>query len=85
MKAAERLNAPPITPVATTDRVSRYTQNVSANHRNELVTPLMSVLMSSWRNVASSDGATPNGSALVSSSCSTMTVFTALLHRVSSV
>ena len=43
------LNAPPMTAVATTDRVSRYTQNVSANHRNVLVTPLMSVLTSSRR------------------------------------
>ena len=47
--ADERLNAPPITPVATTERVSRYTQNVSANHRNELVTPLTSVLTSRAR------------------------------------
>src|SRR3712207_1746231 len=39
MTADEMLNAPPMTPVATTDRVSMYTQNVSANHRNELVTP----------------------------------------------
>ena len=45
-------NAPPITPVATTERVSRYTQNVRANHRNELVTPVTSVLTSSRRNVA---------------------------------
>ena len=44
------LNAPPMTPVATTERVSRYTQNVSANHRNELVTPVTSVLTSSRRN-----------------------------------
>ena len=43
--AEEMLKAPPITPVATTDRVSRYTQNVSANQRNELVTPLTSVLI----------------------------------------
>ncbi len=47
------LKAPPITPVTTTDRVSRYTQNVSANHRNELVTPLTRELASSWRNVRS--------------------------------
>ena len=47
MNAAERLNAPPMTPVATTERVCRYTQNVSANQRNELVTPLTSVLTSS--------------------------------------
>ena len=35
---------------ATTERVSRYTQNVSANHRNELVTPLTSVLTRRRRN-----------------------------------
>ena len=45
------LKAPPITPVATTERVSRYTQNVSANQRNELVTPVTRVLTSSRRNV----------------------------------
>ena len=50
------LNAPPITPVATTERVSRYTQNVSANHRNELVTPVTSVLTSSCRNVRGAAG-----------------------------
>jgi hypothetical protein len=46
------LNAPPITPVTTTDRVSRNTQNVTANQRNELVTPLTSVLTSSRRKVS---------------------------------
>ena len=51
--AAEMLNAPPITPVTTTDRVSRNTQNVSANHRNELVTPLTSEFSSNCRNVRS--------------------------------
>ena len=44
--ALEIVNAPPITPVATTERVSMYTQNVNANHRNELLTPLASVLTS---------------------------------------
>ena len=48
--AEEMLNAPPITPVATTERVSRYTQKVRANHRKVLVTPVMSVLTSSCRN-----------------------------------
>ena len=51
--AEEMANAPPITPVATTDRVSRYTQNVSANHRNVLVTPVTSVLASRRRKVCS--------------------------------
>ena len=49
---SEIANAPPMTPVATTERVSRYTQNVSANHRNVLVTPVMSVLTSSRRKTA---------------------------------
>jgi hypothetical protein len=49
--ADEMLNAPPITPVATTERVSRYTQNVRANHRKVLVTPVTRVLASSCRNV----------------------------------
>src|SRR5918997_1413327 len=47
--AEEMLNAPPITPVATTERVSKYTQNVRANQRNVLVTPVISVLTSSRR------------------------------------
>lgn len=34
------LNAPPMTAVVTTERVSRYTQNVTANHKKVLVTPL---------------------------------------------
>ena len=52
--AAEMLKAPPMTPVTTTERVSRYTQNVSANQRNELVTPLTSELTRRRRNVRSS-------------------------------
>ena len=52
-KAIERLNAAPMTPVATTERVSRYTQNVRANHTNELVTPLASVLTSRARKARS--------------------------------
>src|SRR3712207_276755 len=39
-----------MTPVATTDRVSTYTQKVSANHRNELVTPVTNVFASNLRN-----------------------------------
>ena len=33
-------------PVASTDRVSRYTQNVSANQRNDVVTLATAVLTS---------------------------------------
>ena len=51
--ADEMLNAPAMTPVTTTERVCRYTQNVRANHRNELVTPLTSELTRSRRNVCS--------------------------------
>jgi hypothetical protein len=43
--------APPITDEAITERVSRYTQNVRANHRKLLVTLAMSVLATSWWNV----------------------------------
>ena len=49
MAADARPKAPPITPVATTERVSRYTQKVKANQRKELVTPLTSVLASRRR------------------------------------
>src|SRR5688572_8186815 len=49
--ADEALNAPPIIAVVTTERVSRYTQNVTANQRNVLVTPLSSELIRSLRNV----------------------------------
>ena len=38
-------------PVASTDRVSRYTQNVSANHRKLVVTFATAVLTSTPRNV----------------------------------
>lgn len=44
------LNAPPITPVVTTDRVSRKTQEVSANQTKQLLRPVPRVLTSSWRN-----------------------------------
>jgi hypothetical protein len=47
--AEAMLKAPPMTPVATTERVSRYTQNVRANHRNELFTPLARVFTSRRR------------------------------------
>ena len=42
-----------MTPVATTERVSRYTQNVSANQRNELVTPVIRVLTTRRRKIRS--------------------------------
>src|SRR5690242_4553561 len=38
-------------PVASTDRVSRYTQNVSANQRNDVVTLATAVLTSTWTKV----------------------------------
>src|SRR5688500_8146644 len=47
--ADEALNAPPIIAVVTTERVSRYTQNVTANQRNVLVTPLSSEVIRSLR------------------------------------
>ena len=68
MAAEARPKAPPITPVATTDRVSRYTQKVRANHRNELVTPLTNVFTSRRRNTARSwdeDGAAVGSSTAV--------------------
>ena len=49
--SAEKMaNAPPITDVASTDRVWRYTQNVTANHRKLVITPLMRALTRSrWK------------------------------------
>jgi hypothetical protein len=44
--ADDRLNAAPMSAVVTTDRVSRYIQNVTANQTNELVTPVTRVLTS---------------------------------------
>lgn len=56
--ADEMLKAPPMTPVATTDRVSRYTQKVSANQRNVLVTLVTNVLASSCRKTRGAPVAT---------------------------
>lgn len=72
--AAEMLNAPAMQPVATTDRDSRYTQNVRANHRNELVTEVTSVLASSWRNAAGTlSAAWARGAVVVSIGCTSST------------
>jgi hypothetical protein len=49
--ATSSMYAPPMTPVASTDLVSRYTQNVSANHRKLVVTFAAAVLTSTWKNV----------------------------------
>ena len=43
--ATNSMYAPPIIPVASTDFVSRYTQNTSANHRKLIVTLAMSELI----------------------------------------
>ncbi|MNR59557.1 hypothetical protein D3C85_1808350 [compost metagenome] len=43
--ATSSMYEPPIIPVANTDFVSRYTQNVSANHKKLVVTFAISVLI----------------------------------------
>ena len=43
--------APPMMPVASTERVSRYTQNVSANQRKLVVTFAIIVFTSTWTNM----------------------------------
>ena len=42
---------PAISPVAKTDLVSRYTQNVTANQTVKFMTDTTRVLSSRWRNV----------------------------------
>ncbi len=49
--ATSSMYAPPMMPVASTDRVSRYTQKVSANHRKLVVTFASAVLTSTWMKV----------------------------------
>ena len=50
MAATSSMKAPPMIAVASTERVSRYTQKVSANHRKLVVTLAMNVFTSRWWN-----------------------------------
>ena len=49
--ATNSMYAPPMMPVASTDCVSMYTQNVSANHRKLVVMFASAVLTSTWMKV----------------------------------
>ncbi|BAJ73957.1 transcriptional regulator [Microbacterium testaceum StLB037] len=49
--ASSSMYAPPTMPVARTERVSRYTQKVSANHRKLVVTLAAAVFTRTARNV----------------------------------
>ena len=49
--AMDTRKIPAIMPVANTDLVSRYTQNVTANQTVKFMTDTTRVLSSRWRNV----------------------------------